>query len=78
MKMFAYIVIAAAVLAAATMQLIADGATGRAAVRFSFPRLATHLIGSGPAQSMALFAPDSPEDVLAVRARIDELDKSLD
>ena len=78
MRIILAIVIGLILLAAAAMQVIADGATGQAAAHDSIPRLVAHLVGNQPARELALFPPDSPTDVLTVRAQIDELDKAHD
>jgi len=65
-------------LAAAAMQLVADGATGQAGGRFSVPRLIARAIGPQPAHALGLFPPNSTADVLTVRAHVDALDKAGD
>ena len=66
------------VLAAAAMQVIAEGATGQAGGRFSVPRMIARTIGAQPAHALALFPPNSSADVLTVRAQVDALDKAHD
>jgi len=69
-------VLAVAAIAAGAMQVIADGATGKAADKVSVPHLIASALGDGPARALALFPPNSAADVLTVRAQIDALDKA--
>jgi tetratricopeptide (TPR) repeat protein len=71
-------VIGLVVLAAAAMQVIADGAIGQAGGRFSVPRLVAKTIGDRPSHALGLFPPNSTADVLTVRAQVDALDKAGD
>jgi tetratricopeptide (TPR) repeat protein len=78
MKTIAAVVLLLAILAAGTLQVIADGATGKAADPVSLPRLIANTLGDRPARALALFPPNSAVDVLTVRAQIDALDKAGD
>jgi len=78
MKTFAAITLACAIVVAAAVQVIADGATGRAADAVSLPRLAASTIGDGPARALALFPQSSAVDVLSINAHVEQLDKSGD
>ncbi len=78
MKTVAAVGFALVVLAAAAMQVIADGATGQAGGRFSVPRVVAKMIGDRPAHALGLFPPNSAADVLTVRAQVDALDKAHD
>ena len=78
MKTFAAVVFAVLILAAAAMQVIADGATGQAGGRFSVPRVVAKTVGDRPAHALGLFPPNSAADILTVRAQVDALDKAHD
>jgi tetratricopeptide (TPR) repeat protein len=73
-----YAAVAVAAVAAAAMQLIANGATGSAAAAFSVPRAVAEAIGAGPAQRLGLNLKSTGEGVLSITARVDRLDKAND
>jgi tetratricopeptide (TPR) repeat protein len=77
-KIFAAVALGIVIAAVATMQIVADGATGKAGDRISIPRLVASTLGDRPARALALFPPNSAADVLTVRAQIDSLDKAGD
>ncbi|HEY1727955.1 MAG TPA: hypothetical protein VGG22_06265 [Candidatus Baltobacteraceae bacterium] len=76
MKALGAIAFGIAVIAAAAIQVIAEGATGQAGARISVPRLIASTLGDRPARALAFFPQNSVADVLTVRAQIDALDKA--
>ena len=78
MKVLVGIVAACALVICAVMQVIADGATGRAATTVSVPHAVAMTIGDGPARALALFPQTMAADVLNDNARVEQLDKAGD
>lgn len=63
---------------AGVVQVLSDGATGRAGADPSLPRFLASRLGSGPAYAVGLVRHSPRTDILELNARVGQLDRSGD